>query len=103
MARIFDLIVAGGGPAGLEAARTAARWGLRVALLERKSDPALVMRSCAQMFLMNMDSLYNESMYPAFNQECWVFPRNNFSVPYRGAYRRFYACHFAAPNARDRI
>ncbi|MBM4310738.1 MAG: FAD-dependent oxidoreductase [Deltaproteobacteria bacterium] len=103
MAQTFDLIVAGGGPAGLEAARTAARFGLRVALIERKSHPTLLMRSCAQMFLMNMDSFYNEAMYPAPQQQRWVFPVNNFSVPYRGSYREFYACHFVAPNASDRI
>lgn len=103
MAKLFDVIVVGGGPAGLEAARTAARYGLRVALIERKTHPALLMRSCAQMFLMNMENFYNESMYPAPQQERWVFPVNNFSVPYRGAYRQFYACHFVAPNARDRI
>jgi len=103
MSKVFDLIVVGGGPAGLEAARTAARFGLQVALIERKTHPALVQRSCAQMFLMNMDTFYNESMYPAPQQERWVFPANNFSVPYRGSYREFFACHFVAPNARDRI
>jgi hypothetical protein len=41
------------------------------------------------MFLMNMDNLYNESMYPAPQQQRRVFPVNNFSVPYRGAYREF--------------
>ena len=56
MAKLFDVVVVGGGPAGLEAARTAARYGLRVALVERKTHPALLMRSCAQMFLMNMDN-----------------------------------------------
>ena len=30
----------------------------------------------------------------------WVFPASNFSVPYAGGYREFYACHFIAPNAQ---
>ena len=47
MAKSFDLIVVGGGPAGLEAARTGARFGLQVALVERKTHPAFVLRSCA--------------------------------------------------------
>jgi flavin-dependent dehydrogenase len=55
MAKNYDLIVVGGGTSGLEAAKTPAENGLRVALLERKSDPATIQRSCAQMFLMNMD------------------------------------------------
>jgi len=99
----YDLIVVGGGTSGLEAAKTAAENGLRVALVERKSDPALVQRACAQMFLMNMDSFYNERMYFSKQGRRWVFPVNNFSVTYGGSYREFNACHFMAPNAEDRI
>ncbi len=51
MAQKFDLVVVGGGTSGLEAAKTAAENGLRVALLERKTHPAKIQRSCAQMFL----------------------------------------------------
>lgn len=103
MKQSYDLIVVGGGTSGLEAARTAAQNGLRVALLERKTDPAKIQRSCAQMFLMNMDSFYNEHMYFSREQKRWVFPVNNFSVNYAGDYREFYALHFTAPNGVDRI
>lgn len=103
MALQYDLVVVGGGTSGLQAAKTAAENGLRVALLERKTHPSVIQRSCAQMFLMNMDSFYNEWMYVARDQNRWVFPVNNFTVPYAGPYREFYACHFIAPNARDRI
>ena len=87
----------------MEAAKTAAENGLSVALLERKTHPALVYRACAQMFLMNMDSFYNERMYFSKEQQKWIFPVNNFSVNYKGGYREFYATHFIAPNAEDRI
>ena len=103
MAKKYDLIVVGGGTSGLEAAKTAAENGLKVALLERKTYPHRIYRSCAQMFLMNMDSFYNEWMYFSRDQKKWVFPVNNFSVNYRGDYREFYALHFIAPNAKDRI
>jgi flavin-dependent dehydrogenase len=103
MANRYDLIVVGGGTSGLEAAKTAAKNGLKVALLERKTHPAKLYRSCAQMFLMNMDSFYNEQMYFSREQKKWVFPVNNFSVNYSGDYREFYALHFIAPNAQDRI
>jgi len=103
MSSIYDLIVVGGGTSGLMAAKTAAENGLRVALLERKTDPANIQRSCAQMFLMNMDSFYNERMYFSRDTKKWVFPVNGFSVRYAGAYREFYALHFTAPNGRDRI
>ncbi len=103
MAKKYDVIVVGGGTSGLEAARTAARNGLRVALLERKTHPAKIQRSCAQMFLMNMDSFYNEWMYFSKEQHKWVFPVNNFSIDYKGDYREFYACHFIGPDAKGRI
>jgi len=103
MAKKFDLIVVGGGTSGLEAAKTAAENGLTVALLERKTDPGKIQRSCAQMFLMNMDSFYNERMYFSRETKKWVFPVNNFTVNYPGTYREFYGCHFIAPNAEDRI
>jgi flavin-dependent dehydrogenase len=103
MTKHYDLIVVGGGTSGLEAAKTAAENGLKVALLERKTHPARIYRSCAQMFLMNMDSFYNERMYFSREQKKWVFPLNNFSVNYSGNYREFYALHFIAPNAKDRI
>lgn len=99
----YDLVVVGGGTSGIEAAKTAAENGLRVALLERKTDPAKIQRSCAQMFLMNMDSFYNERMYFSREKKKWIFPANNFSVNYPGNYREFYALHFIAPNAADRI
>ena len=87
MAKKYDLVVVGGGTSGLEAAKTAAQNGLKVALLERKSHPAKVYRACAQMFLMNNDSFYNERMYFSREKKKWVFPLNNFSVTYKGAYR----------------
>lgn len=103
MAKKYDLIVVGGGTSGLEAAKTAAQNGLKVALLERKTHPAKIYRSCAQMFLMNMDGFYNERMYFSRERKKWVFPVNNFSVNYNGDYREFYALHFVAPNGKDRI
>ncbi len=103
MARKYDLVVVGGGPSGLEAAKTAAESGLKVALVEMKTYPAKIQRACAQMFLVNMDHFYNEWMYFSREQKRWIFPANNFHVSYRGCYREFYACHFIAPNTEDRI
>ena len=103
MAKKYDLVVVGGGTAGLEAAKTAAENGLAVALVEMKTNPAKVQRACAQMFLVNMDHFYNERMHFSREQKRWVFPVNNFSVNYKGSYREFYACHFIAPNTEDRI
>jgi flavin-dependent dehydrogenase len=103
MAKKYDVVVVGGGTSGLEAAKTCAENGLRVALLEMKTNPAKIQRACAQMFLANMDHFYNERMHFSREQQKWIFPVNNFSVNYKGGYREFYACHFIAPNAEDRM
>ena len=48
MAKKYDVIVVGAGPAGFMAARTAGENGLDVALLEKKTDITSFNRSCAQ-------------------------------------------------------
>ncbi|MEE8618947.1 MAG: FAD-dependent oxidoreductase [Dehalococcoidales bacterium] len=45
----YDLIVAGGGPGGLMAAKTAAEDGLKVILVERRKDFADFRRACLQL------------------------------------------------------
>jgi len=49
----YDLIVIGAGPGGLMAARTAARDGLKVLLIERKRNITEINRACAQIFYIN--------------------------------------------------
>jgi flavin-dependent dehydrogenase len=48
----YDLIVIGGGPGGLMAAKTAAEDGLKVVLVERKRDPAEISRACLQLLYL---------------------------------------------------
>jgi digeranylgeranylglycerophospholipid reductase len=45
----YDLIVIGGGPGGLMAARTAADEGMKVLLVERKQDITEIHRACLQI------------------------------------------------------
>ena len=49
----YDVIVAGAGPAGLMAAKTAAEDGLKVLLLERKKDITEIGRLCGQWTSIN--------------------------------------------------
>jgi digeranylgeranylglycerophospholipid reductase len=46
----YDLIIVGGGPGGLMAAKTAAGDGLRVLLVERKRKISEINRACSQIF-----------------------------------------------------
>jgi len=48
MAKKYDVIVVGAGPAGLVAARAAGENGFEVALLERKTDLTVMDRACYQ-------------------------------------------------------
>jgi len=50
MAKKYDVIVVGGGPGGLMAARVAAEDGLNVLLIERKKNITKVNRACASVF-----------------------------------------------------
>jgi flavin-dependent dehydrogenase len=52
MTKEYDLIVVGGGPGGLTAAKTAAEDGLNVLLIERKKNITEVNRSCGQTFFL---------------------------------------------------
>jgi len=48
----YDVIVVGGGPGGLMAAKTAAENGLKVLLIERKKELARINRACLQIFYL---------------------------------------------------
>ncbi len=93
MAKIYDLIVVGAGPAGLMAAKVAGESGLSVALLERKQCITDINRSCATMFAIEDDYYFGERMFFSEEQKRLVFPVTGFSVPYDGPYRNFYAWH----------
>jgi flavin-dependent dehydrogenase len=90
MKKMYDLIVVGAGPAGLMAAKTAGENGLRVALLERKTHPEKITRSCC-MALMGINE-FTFGDHVIFNQRdkrlCFLL--NGFSVSYEGPYKFLY-------------
>jgi len=101
----YDLIVVGGGPGGLMAARTAAEDGLKVLLIERKKDITAINRACAQIFYTHKRSSvsggsergepHNDGYIDPVSVEVeaektrFHFPVPGFSIDYTGPLRPY--------------
>ena len=83
----YDLVVIGGGPAGLMAAKTAAEDGLSVILVERRLDVAKINRACTQIF-------YLRKLTPSGDAETGQRKKDGYtepvSVEVTGEKARFY-------------
>ena len=101
----YDLIVVGGGPAGLIAAKTAAEDGLKVLLIERKKDLTKIHRACMQAFYIHKvtgspeteegktrsDGYIEPVSVELFPDKCrFHFPNPGFSLDYEGSYTPYY-------------
>jgi flavin-dependent dehydrogenase len=95
MAKKYDLIVVGGGPGGLMAAKTAAEDGLKVLLIERKRNITEINRVCSQVFYIRKLSpskaglhgdgyIESVSVEVAFETSRFHFPVPGFSLDYHG-------------------
>ena len=95
MAKKYDLIVVGGGPGGLMAAKTAAEDGLKVVVIERKRNITEINRSCLQLFYIRKLSPckvglhgdgYIEPVSLEVNEDKYRlhFPGPGFSLDYTG-------------------
>jgi flavin-dependent dehydrogenase len=84
----YDLVVVGGGPGGLMAAKTAAEDGLKVALIERKKEITRINRSCLQVFYLEWvcPDGYLETVEAelSHNKTRLMFPGPGFSIDYNG-------------------
>jgi flavin-dependent dehydrogenase len=101
MAGKYDLIVVGGGPGGLMAAKTAAEDGLKVALIERKRNITEITRTCLQIFYIRKLSAckaglhgdgYIEPVSVEVNDHAYRFhfPGPGFSLDYNGPLKPYY-------------
>jgi flavin-dependent dehydrogenase len=84
----YDVIVAGGGPAGLMAAQTAARDGLKVILIEKKKEPAVINRACTALCYLRWVTP-DGYLEPVTVEKCpegarFHWPKLNLTVPYKG-------------------
>jgi flavin-dependent dehydrogenase len=99
MAKHYDVVVVGAGPAGLMAARTAAENGLNVALLERKTDISKMYRLDGGAIGLN-EYLFGQmvTFNPKAKRLC--LPSSGFSVPYAGPYTNVYGFQLYSPGGR---
>lgn len=100
MAKKYDLVIVGGGPAGLMAARVAGENGLKTALLERKTEITKVRRVDGGGLSPINEYLFGEIL--TFNPKAKRigFPVSGISIRYDGPYRDMYGFRFYSPGGR---
>jgi digeranylgeranylglycerophospholipid reductase len=89
MSKRYDLVIVGAGPAGLMAAKTAGENGLRVALLERRTNLERLTRPCAEGFFCHK---HEHGEYVKVNTEDGriMFSSHGFSIRYEGPLKGVY-------------
>ena len=100
MTKQYDVVIVGAGPAGLMTAKTASESGLRIALLERKTDISNVRRTDAGVIALNE---YILGQVVTFNRKTktLVFPVSGFSLKYEGPWNDHrYGFHFYSPGGK---
>jgi len=102
----YDLIIVGGGPGGLMAAKTAAEDGLNVILIERKRNITEIHRACVSIFYTHKLSMvaaaksdagepHRDGYIEPVSVECepdktrFHFPVPGFSIDYNGPLRPY--------------
>jgi len=91
MAKQYDVIVVGAGPAGFLAAKAAGENGLAVALLEKKADPTQLIRACAQSLISANEYFFGNILQYNARDKRICFSSDGFSFKYDGPYRNIYS------------
>jgi flavin-dependent dehydrogenase len=82
MAKQYDVVVVGAGPAGLMVSQIAAKSGFKVLLVEQKKDIARIFRSCCCNLIIEPGTHKEAVKYSSGKIR---FQNNNFVVPYAGS------------------
>jgi digeranylgeranylglycerophospholipid reductase len=100
MAKKYDVVIVGGGPAGLMAARVAGENGLKTALLERKTDITKIRRIDGG--ILSPINEYTFGQILTFNPKAKKigFPECGFSIGYDGPYRDLYGFNIYSPGGK---
>ncbi len=104
----YDVVVVGGGPGGLVAAKTAAEDGLKVLLIERKKNLTEVNRTCGQTFFLagKYKGATESGIYCyrdpvkveiAPNTNRFVYPQG-FAIEYKGPIVPYYNTYHFSPS-----
>ena len=96
MAKNFDVIVVGGGPAGLMAAKTAAEHNLKTALIEKRKDIAKWTRADCMQFYGLEGNFIGEDIKVDVGKV--TFPRNGFEIKYTGGLYPIYHWRCISPH-----
>ena len=94
MEKKYDLVIIGAGPAGLMAAQTAAKGGLNVLLIERKTQVASVRRSCVAGLITEPEC---DGETVTVDGDQIIFLRNDLSIKYSGLWKDLKGFYFASP------
>jgi flavin-dependent dehydrogenase len=94
-----DLIIIGAGPAGLMAARTAGREGLKVAVLERKQEIRTIRRSCAGAFNVNVPVFGVTATFDEDKKQ-FHFAELETTIDYDGPYQNIFGFHIYSPGGK---
>ena len=89
MAKEYDLIVVGAGPAGLMAAKTAGENGLTVAVIERKDSIPDINRACSMMVVTLTGKYLEERVHLNTRDKKFCFPGYGFTINYDGPHQDF--------------
>ncbi len=100
----YDLIIVGGGPGGLMAARTAARVGLKTLVLERKKNVTEIKRACLEALYLKWITP-DGYLEPVALEQSAEYTRIHLlgpgvSVDYRGPLRHYNNVVFVSPGGR---
>jgi digeranylgeranylglycerophospholipid reductase len=93
----YDVVVVGAGPAGLLAARSAGRAGLKTVVVERKSDITRLDRMCGQTLVSANDYYFNDLVNYNKEGKRIGFLNNGFSFNYDGPIKNCMAWQIFSP------